>query len=241
MQRMYSALREYGLSDKEARVYLAALRTGASSAGNLALEANLQRSTTYEMLTNLKNKGLISSFQKQKIFYFEAAPPQRLLSHLHEKEMRIQRVLPQLEAIKKQTLEKPSVQLFVGKEGVQTIFEDMLQEQQDYLALYNAHLFERLRHYYPTFMQHRIARGMCARVIEHFSPLTQKRKKESLSENREIRFTPICFKSNVFIYASKVAFIIINHEEIIGILIANRTVAETQQQVFEILWESAEP
>ena len=47
------------------------------------------------------------------------------------------------------------------------------------------------------------------------------------------------FKSNVFIYGDKVAFISVVNEPV-GIIIQNKLIADTQKQVFEVLWNAAE-
>ena len=55
-----------------------------------------------------------------------------------------------------------------------------------------------------------------------------------------MRFSPIIFKSNVFIYGDKIAMINVTKEQPIGIIIKNKIIADTQRQVFEILWNVLE-
>ncbi|MBS3158284.1 hypothetical protein J4206_03275, partial [Candidatus Woesearchaeota archaeon] len=49
-------LREYGLSDKEAKVYLACLKAGVCTANKISILTDLRRSTTYDVLESLKSK-----------------------------------------------------------------------------------------------------------------------------------------------------------------------------------------
>lgn len=45
-----SALKEFGLSENETKVYLALTKTGESTAQNIAKNAGLPRTTTYHLL-----------------------------------------------------------------------------------------------------------------------------------------------------------------------------------------------
>lgn len=58
-------LENLGFSDNEAKVYLAALETGLSSAQDIADKAKLKRTTTYSVLDVLVRKGFILKTQKK--------------------------------------------------------------------------------------------------------------------------------------------------------------------------------
>ncbi len=51
-------LESLGLSEAEARVYLALLETGSTLAGPIIKKTGLHRGTTYQILQRLKEKGL---------------------------------------------------------------------------------------------------------------------------------------------------------------------------------------
>ncbi|MEK7511852.1 MAG: helix-turn-helix domain-containing protein, partial [Patescibacteria group bacterium] len=68
-------LQKIGLSDKEAKVYLAVLGLGKASVQTIAAKAGVNRATTYSVLGTLKEKGLCSTFQKvKKTFYVVSSP-----------------------------------------------------------------------------------------------------------------------------------------------------------------------
>lgn len=52
-------LTEFGLSDKEARIYLALLELEIATAFDTAKHAGINRSSTYVVLESLKKKGLV--------------------------------------------------------------------------------------------------------------------------------------------------------------------------------------
>ncbi|MEK7566640.1 MAG: helix-turn-helix domain-containing protein, partial [Patescibacteria group bacterium] len=82
---MLQELQEFGLSEKEARVYLAALELGKATADELAKQAKVNRSTTYVQIESLKQKGLVSSYDEGKKTYFAPESPE-YLKRLFEKQ-----------------------------------------------------------------------------------------------------------------------------------------------------------
>src|SRR3989338_11613851 len=102
-------LREYGLSHKEINVYLSLLQTGISSVNRISNKSQIQRTTTYDVLKSLKEKGLVSFVTKNKKTFFEAVHPSKLISILREKQNKINKILPYLIKIKETTVEKPKV------------------------------------------------------------------------------------------------------------------------------------
>ena len=75
-------LKEYGLSDNEIKVYLASLSLGTSKVNEISKKADLLRTTTYEVLKTLVEKGLVSYVIKSGVRYFEAAYPNKLINIL---------------------------------------------------------------------------------------------------------------------------------------------------------------
>ena len=237
---MEAELRYYGLSEKEIKVYLANLKLGPSTANALAVEADIRRSTTYEILESLKAKGLVSVFTKDKKYYFEAAQPKRLVSLLKEKERRINSILPKLEELKKLITEKPVAELYIGKAGVKTIFEEIIMEAKEVLTFSSLDVHHKLRFYFPNYIKRRIKEGIHAKVIVARSPITEEHKRHEKRDNRELRFIKNDFKSSVFIYGNKAAFITLTEEEIIGVRITSKVIVDTQRQLFETIWNTLE-
>lgn len=236
---MQEELKHYGLSEKEIKIYLSNLKLGTTTANQISIDSGVKRTTTYEVIESLKQKGIISTFKKDKKSFFEAANPKRLISILKEKQKLIENILPELEQIKQSTTEKPQAQVFIGKEGIKTIFEEILEKKMDYWISGNTDIFTKLGFYFPNFIQRRIEAGIKARVIETRSELTESHKKTAKKDNREIRFLEFKPKSQIVIYENNVAFITISDEELVGIKITNKFITETQKQLFEILWDIA--
>jgi len=125
------ALEEIGLTKGEIKVYLALLKTGQSSSGAIAKEAQVSRSKLYSILDKLSKKGLIGHILKGKVMYFEAMEPRRIINYiddknkqLEEKKKIIESMLPELE--KKQNKKQNNAALH---------WAQVMQKQYIFLAL----------------------------------------------------------------------------------------------------------
>ncbi|MFX0212156.1 MAG: helix-turn-helix domain-containing protein, partial [Candidatus Hodarchaeota archaeon] len=79
MEKIRETLEEYGLSKNETNVYLKLIKLGTCSVYKLSEETTLPKSTCYDTLKTLKQKGLVSSIIKDKKKHFEAAEPEKIL------------------------------------------------------------------------------------------------------------------------------------------------------------------
>lgn len=125
---MEEELQKLGLNEHEARVYLAALGLGPSSANQLADQTNIKRPTVYLSLENLIKKGLVAEIFVGKKKLFEAEKPQklekltkRLRRQAIDAEILLESILPGLIKLPKQYSEEPQVTFYSGIEGMKNI------------------------------------------------------------------------------------------------------------------------
>jgi len=228
------ALMEYGLSEKEVNVYMALLKLGTSSVNRIAERSALQRTTTYDILKSLTEKGLVSYVMKENKKFFEAADPNKLLNILKEKQERIAEVIPALEVIRKTIKEKPSITLYEGKSGMKTILEDILKARKDFLCYASKKdLAIFFKYYLPHFVDERIRLGMKAKLILDAKPIA--------GRLTECRITNKRFKTATWVYGNKVAILTLEEKEPVGIIIENEEIANTQRIVFDMMWQSSKP
>jgi sugar-specific transcriptional regulator TrmB len=117
-------LQEIGLSEKEAKVYLALLQVDSDSIPNIAKKTDINRTTVYPLLESLNKKGLVSETLEGKKVFYQAAAPERLETFverqkvtLQEKSERLKDIIPQIKSIQREQGERPVVKMFTGREG----------------------------------------------------------------------------------------------------------------------------
>jgi sugar-specific transcriptional regulator TrmB len=120
-------LRKLGLTEKEARVYLAGLELGPGSVQKIAENVGIPRPTAYQIIKKLEEKGLFIETKQAKKRYFTAQSPGKILGllrvqkkELEEKEREFIRIISALEL--KYSL-KGEVKIFKGEEGIRAIEE----------------------------------------------------------------------------------------------------------------------
>ena len=120
------SLAEFGLTEAEARVYLALLQTGKAKSGAIIKATSLQSSTVYNALPALVQKGVVSYVHAGKMKYFSAEPPESLQLFLEEKKRRLSEMLPDLKKLEAQGVrEQKSARVFEGFKGLSSAFNDV--------------------------------------------------------------------------------------------------------------------
>lgn len=245
METYESVLMELGLTPKEARVYLALLKEGPSSVRQLASATGINRGTVFDILKALQSNGLVRFYNEKTRQYFVAAPPEKLRELGDERAEQVQRankalagLVPELESLYDSGDKHPAARMYEGLEGVRTILEDILesmeswQGQKEY-SVYSSSAVRDAGLYaaFPDYTEHRIQAGIAVKTIS----LGPGGTTSGLDERKwinAIEGTP----TYTLIYAGKVAHIFLGKKELMGVILENRGIFETQRLLFLELW-----
>lgn len=80
MQKIIDALTSLGLTDKEAKMYIALYKLGKATAYQIAKEAGVKRPTVYALMDELRKKGLALVVPHEKNQVFIAKNPHEFIS-----------------------------------------------------------------------------------------------------------------------------------------------------------------
>lgn len=135
-------LERVGFSEREARIYLALLVTGESSAQELAERVSVPRPTCYDALESLKVRGFISEQESDHGRRFRAETPERLrdILELQVRELVIRQreaeaVLPRLAALHQRAASPFSVRYLRGHEAFMQLQMEIENLEGDILQL----------------------------------------------------------------------------------------------------------
>lgn len=130
-------LQQFGLSEKEAKIYITLLDLEKSVVSDIAKKSAINRSTTYILLEALRSRGFVSVSQKNNIQYWSALPPQTIvkiaeenLSNSKKKVEISKRVAKDLESKYKGVGTRPQMNLFEGREGIVEACESFSDRKQ---------------------------------------------------------------------------------------------------------------
>jgi len=243
---MIESLEQFGLSEKESKVYLACLELGDSLASDISLKSNLPRTLIYDILERLIDLGLISYVIKNNKKYFIAADPKELIRILKEKQDAINKVMPQLEKLQKlKGIKRPKVEVYEGKEGMKTVMNDILKLNiKEFLAYGSSRSSYEIM---PAFMEEwhkeRIKKGVIMKILYNNTKQARekiKKRPESLKLTKH-KFMPIELESPTatLIYGNKVILQSWTKEPF-AVMIEDEEMAENQRRYFEELWKIAD-
>ena len=240
------ALQAFGLSEKEAKVYLAGLELGTATASDISIKSNQPRTLVYDLLEKLIGLGLTSYAIKSSKKYFTMANPNELSKILEEKQSMIRGALPDLEKLYKiPGTKRPLVEIYEGKEGLKTLMNDILKlDIQELLAYGSSRSFFEVDPFFiELWHKQRIKQKIAIRVIYNETEQTKKRIKKhkgSLNITR-YKFLPIKVESPTptLIYKNKLVFLNLVKEEPFAVMIENKAMANNYRKYFEELWKVA--
>lgn len=131
-------LTEMGLTDEEAKVYLACLSVGANPASTIARSCSLKRETCNYTLKKLASKGLVSTVFRDGATFYTAEPPEKLVTMAESRLLTITRTLPLLNQMMNQKENKQAkVKMYQGTSGIETVMEDVLKSPGEALTYTN--------------------------------------------------------------------------------------------------------
>ena len=232
-------LKDYGLGEKQAKIYLACLELGSASVQKISRKAGLARSTCYEILESLNMLGLVSKFQKKKVVNFNAESPRKLILLGQAKTGLLEQALPQFDALYGEARVRPVVRFYEGKTGMKLILEEILEDNPKEILTFGSaeDLFATLEDF-PEFVRKRIKKKILARVILRDSETARERKQLGPKELREVRFIPPTYNyhGSVFIWGKKIAMFAYQ-SDLVALVIESEELSRTQRTMFDIIWE----
>lgn len=245
-------LMKLGLSDKEARVYVASLELGPSPVQTIAQKSGVKRATTYVAIESLSDRGLMSSFLKGKKTLFTAEPPKNLVSLLEEEKLRIEdkqkilgSILSDLIALGAASGGEPRVSFFQGVEGLRAIHEDILvtrdKSLENIVSLDDALKVTPPSRHVESFREKLEKRGVNVRIL-FSSKQGNIHLPERLLKKWSLRRVPenrLPLHGEVTLYGDKVAAFSYRGK-IFGAIIESKEITQTVRVLFELAWSSGE-
>ena len=232
-------LQEFGLSNTEAKVYLALLELGKNKAGEITKKSSVNRTNVYDALERLIEKGLVSYVSENKTKVFEAVNPKRLQEIQKDKQEKQSKIIEELKARYNKSQKQEDAFVFRGKKGIKSIFEDILDKRKT-LFCYGAE--SRFKEMFPFYQKHwneeRAKLKINVKML--YSEKVKEEKKKEHLKLLEMKFLPETydFPSMVMIYGDKVVTIVWL-EEPFGFVIKSEEAVKSNMNFFELLWKIA--
>ncbi len=188
-------LRNAGLSDKEAKVYLALLELGEGGPTEISKLASIKRPTTYLALGNLYEKHLVVSRKNRGRELYRAVNPFAILKAQRDNCSLLEQAIPIMLKHQSNEANSPSLEVKVGVDAISWYWQDGLTAQTDILYWADAwlakgvpSLFNETQTGQPetfdaqTIIAERVKRGIWVRGIIPYEPDSKRLRESGLSE-----------------------------------------------------------
>ncbi len=239
-------LEEIGLTKSEISVYLALLELGSSSTGKIVDKSKASSSKIYEILDKLMQKGLVSFIIKSGVRYFEAAPPERIMDYMKEKEEKftqqknaLKTVLPELELKQKLSKYKSEATIYKGIKGGETAFRKLINSMKktdEWIGFVVYFENERYFNLLTKLHEWRASKGLKSRIIFHEDYRHQGEHREKLPHT-QIKYMPDELKIPAVVnVAGNIVLLNVMSEDPVVFMIENKELADSFRSQFEKLW-----
>ena len=233
-------LLNYGLTEKQAKTYLACLELGSASVAKISQKAGLARSTCYEVLESLMKAGLAASFRKKKVKYFSAEDPKKAINLTKERAKVLEDALPEFQAIFGQAKTRPTVRFYQGKQEMKNITDEILQDKPRELLSFGSisDLMATLE-FWPKFVERRAKLKIPVKIIAWDSQKVRERQRSGPQHLREIRIVPDKYQHHgtAFIWKNKIAMFSFQ-KDLTALVIESEELVQIQKASFNYSWDT---
>lgn len=238
-------LKEYGLKEKEIKVYLFLVGRIRQTAYKIAKELGLHQSTTYDILRRLVERGFVQELTAEETTYYRSNEVNVVISRLKAKENILESILPELGKMK--ITSDIEIRVFKGKAEARELsfyFMDLLDKGYagDILICGDSLPISGL-----LSILEKTLSGKNYKSDLSFKGLWPSNKKDNeavklykkFGENRFLKNIPSATVTTIVIGIFTI-FVLGEYGERRGIVIKNKLISLFMKSQFNLLWEMAE-
>jgi sugar-specific transcriptional regulator TrmB len=253
---MIELIANLGLSENEAKIYLALLELGPSLVTEISQKSEVNRVSCYDVLEKLVKFNLVTyASGKSSKKRYSAMPPHNLFSYLERKQKRqekyleeLQKKIPELKMLYREPA-RPSIKFFEGTEGLKSIYAETLKSKTEILSVGDCEEWETpdLSTWARQYNRERAKAKIYERIlvpsgektIDWFQnyPTSLKYTKYKILPKEKIDYL---FDSEINIFEDKIMIALLKKPNRMGIMISSVHLAKILKAMFEMAWEAAD-
>ncbi|MEK6894925.1 MAG: helix-turn-helix domain-containing protein [Nanoarchaeota archaeon] len=238
-------LLKIGLTEGEAKVYLALSELGSSTVGPIVKRSKVAYSNIYDILNRLIEKGIVSFIIKNKTKHFQAASPSNLVQYIDKKQEELiqerealKKILPDLEKLQEAKL-KQEAEVFIGKKGLRTAYEKLFKNssKKDEILFFYIHgekYAEESNLFYNSIVD--LVKGIKNRGICNAE--YEKSWFATKSKHLTMKFSNLPLPGNIDIINDKILLVSWD-KTIFSVLIHSESLADNLRNYFNEMWTKA--
>ncbi|MDQ7814272.1 MAG: helix-turn-helix domain-containing protein [Patescibacteria group bacterium] len=235
----YPILKELGLTETEAMVYEVLLEIGPRAVKSLVIPTGLTRGNVYNALNSLQSKGLVTANDQGKVLTYIPTNPENLRKLAENRLTAVQllsgqldSVLPGLKSDFNKFNKKPTIRVYEGIEGLKKIYLSVLEAKQPIYSIMSPSQPDEkmLKWLRNTYAPERTKLGLAITGVMNSSERAMGLVATAAQELRSAKVVDTVkygFKGEVLVFGDCVAFISYKTDDMIGMIVENKMIAET--------------
>lgn len=238
-KNLQQILKNFGLSEKEAEVYLACLELGEATVQEIAEKSGVKRTSVYNFLEDMKGRGLVAEVRRGGKILLSAENPEILLHRAQEHFEDLRTFMPEFLGLYNQMAHKPKVKFYQGVEGLKKTYLETLKAEKE---IYLISDFEKMFQAVPEdwmfdYAQQRTEKNIKAWCLARDSQTARRIKSLDKKQNRETRIFNKDFnlETEINIFGNKVALLSFK-KPYIAVIIEDAAIAQTLLSMWKMIW-----
>lgn len=239
---MIEELKDIGLTENEAKVYLALTELGNTTATPLRNKTGLHNSRVYEALSGLTKKGLVSYFLKNNVKHFAALDPEAMIRILEERRQKLESLIPQIKVLSSNSESDYRVSLYEGYKAVKQVYDQILaglSDKDEILVLGAAKAESHFlgKTFFLEYTLRRVRKRINMRMIFNNDAI-ESAKEYAMEKYTKARVLPpgTAMPSAMNIYPDRVSILILKEKPVV-FQIDCTEVAKSYRTYFEFMWK----
>lgn len=242
--KLVETLVDVGLSQNQAKVYIASRLLGPSKAAEIARVAQLKRSTVYPVIESLEKLGLMSIQMKGFKRQYYAESPNRLEHLIELRHRQLSQSLDELHSLGSRDETFSTIKHFDSLAAIKNVYESLIADiepKQDYMIFSSSQeIYDLDPEFFEDFFLRRGRLDIRIRALLKRSSLADTYLREGGERyNVETRVFPssVDFTANLVITPQRLLI----HQVVAptwAVVIENPYIIRLHQVLFESFWES---
>lgn len=254
MPSLLASLVAMGLTETEAKIYVAGLSSESITLQELARQTKIKRPTVYHALQRLTEKGLVAERKTSNKSSFTMSPPETMFALLErqrevfDEQMKALNVVLSLLQHKRGAAKGENISIvhYQGKQEMKMVMDIAFyckSKRWDVIAPFHNFVRDSDPEYAQKYMRARKAHGITSRVLWERVPGARKQSPQEVRE-RNPRYMPASmhgkFQSMIMLFDDKIA-IFSSFKTQSAILITSKELHAMFLAMYEAIWEVSEP
>jgi sugar-specific transcriptional regulator TrmB len=258
MNNVKDFLELLGLNGVEIQIYIFLLKKGISTVLQISREVSINRTSVYRICEKLSLEGFLRKSAEKDTTKYESASVDFLrtkIDDLEKKTVQVKEMYPvfkkSFEEIERLKLNKIKVIHYNGKDEVRQLIWNELEAKTEVLSLGFRTLAEAVgKDFIVHWWNENVRRGIYSKIIANPGTFELKDTQDSYTkekylddlnnmEKRLIDEDVMKITEETFIYDDVFGIVQWEGDEVFGVEIYNKAVADQERELFKVLWKMA--